>query len=135
MASNCPCGKSVSLSRCCGPYLAGAEPPDAESLMRSRYSAFATGNAEHLWRTLDAAHPDRARDKADVLLELRRNCRTHRYMGLEVLDRSEADGTGLAHVTFHARIFTVGRDVSFSERSAFRHDGTGWRYVGGELSA
>ncbi len=134
MAAGCPCGKGPSLARCCGPYLKGAEPPDAESLMRSRYAAFATGHAEHLWRTLDASHPDRARDTAEVMLELRRNCRTHRYLGLEVREASGADGTGLAHVTFHVRVFSAGRDRSFSERSAFRHDGTGWRYVGGELS-
>ncbi len=130
----CPCGRPESLKRCCGPYLAGAEPPDPETLMRSRYTAFATGHAEHLWRTLHPDHPDRRVPKDELLIELRRTCRTHRYLGLEVREVAASDAQGLAHVTFAARVFHQGRDLSFAERSAFRHDGTGWRYLSGTLA-
>lgn len=47
----CPCG-GVEYETCCGRFLTGAEwPATPEETMRSRYTAFALGNAEHLWRT------------------------------------------------------------------------------------
>ena len=99
--------------------------------MRSRYSAFALGEVGYLWRTLHPLHPDRSRPEAKVLGELRAVCRTFKYPGLEVLQTSGPDADGRAWVTFHARVFESGRDRSFRERSEFRHDGTGWRYVAG----
>ena len=47
----CPCG-GLEFDRCCGPYLAGsALPPDAESLMRSRYTAFTLKDEPYLLAT------------------------------------------------------------------------------------
>ena len=49
--STCPCGGG-DFDTCCGPALAGAVwPTTAEALMRSRYTAFAVGDVDHLWRT------------------------------------------------------------------------------------
>ncbi len=56
-SSPCPCGrvaaKSLSYGDCCGRWLEDAtqtaQPPDAQSLMRSRYSAFVL----HLFQVLD----------------------------------------------------------------------------------
>jgi SEC-C motif-containing protein len=56
----CPCGRKdargrpLAFARCCGPYLADIEDrpaPDAESLMRSRYSAFVLQDADYLLAT------------------------------------------------------------------------------------
>jgi SEC-C motif-containing protein len=130
---DCPCGSGLRLKACCARFFDGAiEPPDAETLMRSRYSAFALGEVEHLWRTLDVTHPDRAEPKDALLLALRRMSRTSRWRGLVVLDRAPPDATGLARVLFLARIFQAGRDASFLECSEFRHEGHGWRYLRGE---
>ncbi|WP_270973574.1 YchJ family metal-binding protein [Trueperella sp.] len=51
--STAPCPYGVaSLAACCGPYLdASVLPPTAKATMRSRCSAFATGNSAHLFRT------------------------------------------------------------------------------------
>jgi pyruvate dehydrogenase E2 component (dihydrolipoamide acetyltransferase) len=38
-------------------------------------------------------------------------------------------------VTFHARIFEKGRDVSFTERSQFVKENGEWKYVSGDLSS
>ena len=40
-------------------------------------------------------------------------------------------GKPIARVLFHARVTRLGKDMSFVERSEFRHDGTGWRYLSG----
>src|SRR2546429_6760422 len=47
----CPCGLGDGYESCCGRLHAGAPAPTAESLMRSRYSAFAVGDAGYLLRT------------------------------------------------------------------------------------
>ncbi len=47
----CPCGLGDDYAWCCGRLHAGASAPTAESLMRSRYSAFAVRDARYLLRT------------------------------------------------------------------------------------
>ena len=47
----CPCGSGSAFDDCCGPYLGGAPAPTAVALMRSRYTAFALGDEDHLFRT------------------------------------------------------------------------------------
>jgi SEC-C motif domain protein len=133
-APPCPCSSGLRYSQCCAPYHRGqAEPPDAEALMRSRYSAFALREVAYLWKTLHPEHPDRARPEADMLRELRTSAQSHQYPGLVVMDRRPPDGQGVAQVLFFAKVFERGKDRSFVERSDFRHDGTGWRYVSGVL--
>ncbi|MFT4299496.1 MAG: YchJ family metal-binding protein [Aeromicrobium sp.] len=58
--SRCPCTSGLPFGACCGPVL--AEHPaatSAEALMRSRFTAFALGDAAHLLRTWHAStRPD-----------------------------------------------------------------------------
>jgi SEC-C motif-containing protein len=100
--------------------------------MRSRYTAFTTGDVEYLWRTLDSSHVDRARPRDEVLRSLRDTCRRVRFLRLRVLDDAPADEEGFARVLFCVRAFEKGRERSFHELSRFRHDGQGWRYVDGK---
>ena len=56
MLQQCPCGSGRTLAQCCGPYMDGAVWPDnAETLMRSRYSAYVLGRYQWL---VDSTHPD-----------------------------------------------------------------------------
>ncbi len=49
---DCPCGSGSALDACCGPVLSGERVAGSpEELMRSRYTAFAVGEADHLLRT------------------------------------------------------------------------------------
>ncbi|WP_224361443.1 YchJ family protein [Hyalangium versicolor] len=133
-APPCPCSSGLRYRQCCSPYHRGeAEPPDAEALMRSRYSAFALREAAYLWKTLHPTHPDRSRPEAEVVKELRAFAQSHQFPGLVVMDRRAPDAQGVAQVLFFAKVFERGKDRSFVERSDFRHDGTGWRYVSGTL--
>jgi SEC-C motif-containing protein len=93
--------------------------------MRSRFSAYARGEAEYLWRTLHADHADRAAPKEETLRAMKRASAHYRYMRLRILD---AKG---AHVLFRASVFEKGKDRSFIELSTFAPDGVGWRYVDG----
>lgn len=129
-AHACPCNSGHDYRACCGPLHRGhREAVSAVALMRSRYAAFALGEAEYLWRTLHADHEDRARPRELVVPALADARRTLRYMGLAILDARE-DG-GEAEVLFSATIFERGHDRSFVELSRFLHDGEGWRYLSG----
>jgi len=131
-APPCPCSSGLRYRQCCAPYHRGeAEPPDAEALMRSRYSAFAMKDAAYLWKTLHPEHAERSRPEAEVVKEFRTFAQTHQFPGLVVMDRRPPDERGVAQVLFFAKIFEKGKDRSFVERSNFRHDGTGWRYLSG----
>ena len=132
----CPCSSGLRYSACCARYHRGtAEAPDAEALMRSRYSAFALREVDYLWRTLHPDHPDRSRPREDFVRELRAQASALKYPRLHVLDRQLTDPSGTSVVLFYARVFESGKDRSFVERSEFRHDGTGWRYHSGEARA
>ena len=50
--SSCYCGNSLSFQDCCEPYIKGIKKaPTCEALMRSRYSAYATTEADYLIAT------------------------------------------------------------------------------------
>jgi SEC-C motif domain protein len=50
-ADGCPCGWGAPYDECCGRRHRGEPAPTAEALMRSRYAAFARGDAAYLSRT------------------------------------------------------------------------------------
>jgi SEC-C motif-containing protein len=128
----CPCHSGLAYEACCAPFHRGErEAPDPVSLMRSRYAAFALGEAEYLWKTLHADHPDRAEPKERALRSLRGAKDRLKYMGLTILDSRRKGMSG--EVLFCARIFERGQDRSFVELSEFAHDGIGWRYLAGSL--
>jgi SEC-C motif-containing protein len=127
----CPCGTGRPYPQCCEPYHRGGEPPDAASLMRSRFAAFAKGEVDYLWRTLHPDHDDRGGDRAAYLAHLRRGLGTLRYAALQILDTRDPDQEGIAQVLFHAEVWDKGKDHGFVELSSFAHDGEGWRYLFG----
>jgi SEC-C motif-containing protein len=135
VTSSCPCGSGRDYASCCEPFHAGDEPPDAESLMRSRFAAFVRGEHAYLFRTLHHDHEDHAPGEEALRAQLAKNAKRTRYDALRVLDRDGPDADGIARVLFHVTMRIDGRDASFAELSSFAHDGTGWRYVGGVTRA
>lgn len=128
----CPCRSGRPYKACCAPFHRGErEAPDAEALMRSRFSAFAKKEAAYLWRTLHPDHEERQRPEAEVMRSIRASASEMRYAGLAILDRREPDEDGIAQVLFLARVFHGSTERSFVELSDFAHDGEGWRYLRG----
>lgn len=126
---DCPCGRRdararpLALAQCCGRYLGGAEPaPDAESLMRSRYTAYVLGDETYLLATwLARTRPGEAKPLPGV-----------KWLGLEVRDHKEVDAMH-AEVEFVARYRLAGRAVRLHERSRFEMEAGRWYYVDGEM--
>ncbi|MCH7230879.1 SEC-C domain-containing protein [Glycomyces sp. L485] len=119
----CPCGSGRDYGECCGRLHAGSAKADtAEALMRSRYCAFAVGDAAYLLRTW---HPDTRPSELDLSDE-------RRWTGLEILETTggtafHAEGT----VAFRAHFLDPDGPGTQSEVSEFvRLDGL-WLYLTG----
>ncbi|HEX4873014.1 MAG TPA: YchJ family protein [Nevskiaceae bacterium] len=123
MSTPCPCESGRPYADCCAPLHAGAPAPDAERLMRSRYSAFVLGRRDYL---LASWHPDTR--PAELPLEPAR-----RWLGLSVRAHQPL-GEDAAVVEFVARSRVGGgRAERLHERSRFRRLGGHWLYLDGEL--
>jgi SEC-C motif domain protein len=121
----CPCGSGRAFQACCGPYLGGdAAPPSADTLMRSRYTAYVLGNEAYLLATWHA----RTRPAA---LRLDQEPRP-RWLGLAV-KRHEQDGPDQARVEFVARYKLGGRAFRLHEISRFERREGRWYYLDAEI--
>ena len=131
-ARPCPCSSGEPYASCCGPYHRGALPvPDAPTLVRARYSAFALGEIGFLYGTLHDGHPDRQKPEERVLAALRAASGSFKYMGLRLFDVKAKDEHGAARVLYRARIFRRGTDVSFIELAEFADQDGAPRYLAG----
>ena len=121
----CPCGTDRAYAACCGRYHAGEAAPDAEALMRSRYSAFVTGNADYLRATW---HPDTRPDELGLDAP---GAQKTTWLGLTVKSH-RVTGPETAEVEFVARYRVGGGSaVRLHERSRFVSEGGRWFYVDG----
>ncbi|KRE31897.1 zinc chelation protein SecC [Mycobacterium sp. Soil538] len=114
----CPCGSAESAARCCLPLLWGERHAGtAEELMRSRYSAFALGDADYLWRTWHPrTRPERVTIDPAVV-----------WTGLKII---EAAGD---EVEFRASYQQSQRTGTLHEQSRFAVRARRWFYVDGDV--
>ena len=120
----CPCGRTtskgqaLSLDTCCGPYHANQNAPDAESLMRSRYSAFVLKRADYLLATWHASTRPAEVSPDDAT----------KWLGLEVRRYVLIDADH-AQVEFVARYRIAGRGARLHELSRFVRVAGRWYYL------
>ena len=121
--SNCYCGNSIPFQDCCEPYIKGiTNAPTAEKLMRSRYSAFATGAADYLVNTTHISKR-RLHNKKDILAWSQAN----KWLKVEVLTSTETT------VTFKAYYLDENLKAQVHyEHSTFKLENDKWFYVDGE---
>lgn len=117
----CPCGSDRPYADCCGRWHDGplqGQAPDAESLMRSRYSAYVLQRADYLlatWHPL--TRPSHIEFEPDL-----------RWLGLTVQQHRWLDETH-ATVRFVARSKLGGKASRLQETSRFRLEDGRWLYV------
>ena len=122
IASECPCGSGERYDACCGRLHRGAaDAQTPEELMRSRYSAYALGELDYVWRTW---HPRTRPDSIEPNAALG-------WTGLTVLDTSV--GPEEAWVEFEATYDRDGTPGRLHERSRFERRRGRWVYVDGVL--
>ncbi len=111
----CPCGSGATYDGCCGRLHRGAtQAATAEELMRSRYSAYAMGDLDHVFRTW---HPRTRPEVLEPDPDLT-------WTGLTIL------GSGEDWVEFVASYSRGGAAGERRERSVFEHRAGRWVYVG-----
>jgi SEC-C motif-containing protein len=125
LTSGCPCGSGETYAACCGPFHSGeAAPPTATALMRSRFSAFATGDAGYLLQTWDPSTRPAVLDLDDRI----------RWTQLEIVAAVRGgllETTGI--VEFRAHYRATDGWGTLHERSTFTRRGGRWMYVSAEV--
>ena len=125
----CPCGSRCRYANCCEPLHQGKRVADsAETLMRSRYCAFAKSKVGYLIKT---THPNGSTYEKDTIKwrkSLKSHCKSTQFLGLKILATSN-DSPTTATVTFHASLVRAGQDLSFTEKSKFEKVKGRWLYI------
>ena len=119
----CPCGRPATYAACCGRFHTGAIAPDAESLMRSRYTAYVLNNETYLLATWHISTRPEALNLATQP--------PAQWLGLELKKHITAGDS--ASVEFVARYRLNGRAVRLHEASRFVREAGCWYYVDGDI--
>jgi SEC-C motif-containing protein len=131
LSTYCFCGSNISFDACCQPYIIGLKTcQDAEILMRSRYSAYATKQFSYIIETYA-----KAQRKNLQLLEFQQSGEGSQWLKLEILGFIEQKNT--AQVEFNAFYRIDGAPekefYKLHELSDFRLEDGQWRYTTGEI--
>ena len=121
---NCPCCSGKLYENCCKPFNTGEKPaPTAETLMRSRFSAFAIPNGEYLMKTTLPT-----KRKFHNKKDLQEWGEINEWTKLEILKST------LNQVEFKAYYNDEnGKPQIHHEFSLFQKENDRWHYVSGEF--
>ncbi|MEQ1602809.1 MAG: hypothetical protein HOP04_02800 [Methylophilaceae bacterium] len=120
--NHCPCG-GASYASCCARFHSGEIAPNAEALMRSRYSAYVLKLETYLLATW---HPGTCPATFDLAQDITQ------WIGLQVI-RYISQSAETATVEFVARYKIHGRAQRLHEVSRFVFEDGRWLYVDGEM--
>ncbi|MBP6018942.1 MAG: zinc chelation protein SecC [Burkholderiaceae bacterium] len=122
----CPCGNTAGYKACCARWHHGAQrlmAPDAETLMRSRYTAFVLDELDYLLDTWHASTRPTG---------LEGNTAGVKWLGLQLRGHVRQDDDH-ATVEFVARSRHNGKANRLHEVSRFLREDGRWFYVDGDF--
>mmetsp|Transcript_41357 Transcript_41357/g.74371 ORF Transcript_41357/g.74371 Transcript_41357/m.74371 type:complete len:281 (-) Transcript_41357:156-998(-) len=139
----CPCGTGLSYEACCEPYHYGdkvAETP--ETLMRSRYSAFAKRETNYINTTMHPSHPEiKGISEIKMIQDISSTAKGCSFHKLAVLGSKAGGSEDEATVSFRLWFKFVqwkGRKAiqdkewqTLSETSTFKKEDGRWLYLSG----
>ena len=121
----CPCGLDAPFESCCEPLINGTRNAEtAEALMRSRYSAYATGHIDYIIKTI-VKNKQEDQDKNSI----RKWSEKSQWKQLEVLNVEKGtaeDDEG--YVEFVAHYITDGNRQTHHEIAHFTKDENKWYF-------
>ena len=126
----CPCGHDAQFATCCEPFIKEkTAPKTAEALMRSRYSAYATGAIDYIIKTTHPSYmnPEYAQAIKDWVKVV---TSWDKLVILSTKDGLEKDTIGL--VEFIAYYHQLGQAKTLHERSRFSKISGKWVYEEGQ---
>ena len=116
----CPCCSNNTFADCCQPFINGKKiAPTAESLMRSRYSAYTLANIDYIAKTM-RGEPKKGFNKK----EAKQWAEAANWQKLEILQANEND------VEFKAYYQLEGEQHTLHEHSLFKFSKGQWYYIG-----
>ncbi|NPA11057.1 MAG: hypothetical protein GXO62_02315 [Epsilonproteobacteria bacterium] len=119
----CPCNSGKKYKNCCFRWHKLGTAANALELMRSRYSAYALGNADYIIKTTHPGSPHYENDIKEWKQSIK-NFANSDFKKLEIIEF--IDGENEAFVEFKAYI----NDYVMHEKSRFIKEGK-WYYVDG----
>ncbi|CDL80686.1 YchJ family protein [Xenorhabdus szentirmaii] len=129
MTKICPCGSRLDFAHCCNLYIDNNHPtPNAEALMRSRYSAYVTQNTDYL---ISSWHPDCQAE--NFRTEIEQSFIGVQWLGLNILETKQGKHNNEAYVEFSACFLEQGKQDRqlIYERSRFLRIDQHWFYIDG----
>lgn len=124
----CPCGSGKQFGACCALYINGEPAPDAQALMRSRYTAYVVGALDHV----AATHAPEVREDFNRA-EAERLARVCQFQYLDI--RKVVENGDSAQIDFVIRFRRDNKDMMQVELAEFRRENGHWLYAGGKLSS
>ena len=123
----CICGHEQIFESCCKPYIDGDKiAQSSETLMRSRYSAYAQGNAKYIFNTY--AKDKQAENPVKEIAEFANSCQ---FIKLEIIDSQDQSDTG--YVKFKAHYLFGNLYCTLHEKSEFIKVEGAWFYLDGDI--
>jgi SEC-C motif-containing protein len=123
----CYCSNTLPFETCCAVFISKQQSPQsAEQLMRSRFSAYATKNAQYIKETY--AKSEQANHSLEDIAAF---ASFATFVKLEIIEtRSEPE---FDYVEFKAHYLADGKHCQIHEVSRFiKEEGT-WKYLDGDL--
>lgn len=121
-SKNCFCGSGLSFDDCCNQYISGkSQAQTAEKLMRSRYSAYASGAIDYLINTT-AASERKFISKKDIQQWSAEN----HWLKLEIINSTENTVEFKAYY-MDSRL----QSQMHHEKSTFVKENGEWKYLNG----
>jgi SEC-C motif domain protein len=121
----CPCGSNKEYAECCEPLHKGEPAPNAEALMRSRYTAFFLGLTDYIERSWHSS----TRPKQ---VEPPNDAEKPQWIGLQV-KRHDVIDDDRGVVEFIARYKLNDRAYAIHEISRFVRENGHWFYLDGKF--
>lgn len=123
-SKNCYCGSAESFNLCCNIYISGLEKaPTALALMKSRYAAYATHNADYLLETThDSERKYYSRE------EILKWAVSNEWQKLEIISSTETTVEFKAYFKDENNINQI-----HQEFSTFKKEKDSWFYVDGKF--
>ncbi|KAL2612682.1 hypothetical protein R1flu_024374 [Riccia fluitans] len=131
--SQCPCGGGEDKKvyyECCGRYHGGVIEPDAQRLMKARFSAYALGVVPYVVRTTHPENPD-FEGVDDFAADVKATCERLRFVKLEILEfkeESETEASVSFIVTYTILKGGRGERKFLKEKSIFVKENERWLY-------
>ncbi len=123
----CPCGSRIKYKKCCAIYHKGALAKTALELMKSRYVAYAVGDASYIIKTTHPNNPDYSEDTKSWKESIELFSNKTEFLGLEIVEF--IDGEEEAFVTFKAKLSSG----DMEEKSRFLKVNGRWFYESGSI--